>query len=179
MTMNFNPRILVFWATGVFLLLLSMLVNSRLTPFSLYLVLLGPILIMPALSFKSPELILYCFITGISIDALLPQPYWLFVYGLPVIGLLIRSMRSRFRTETSYHSVALAHIANFACIALLCTSQGIYFGEISASMLQILAIVLLSHVILSIVAPWFFSFQRCLFQILNIEYAQENKFSTP
>jgi cell shape-determining protein MreD len=178
MAMNFNSRILIFWATGVFLLLLSMLVNSRLTPFSLYLIVLGPILILPALSFKSSALTLYCFITGISIDALIPQPYWLFVYGLPVIGLLIRSMRSRFRTETSYHSITLAHIANFACIALLSISQGIYFGEISASMSQILAIVLLSHAILSIVTPWFFSFQCCLFQLLGMEHAQEDEFST-
>ena len=134
-------------------------------------------LIMPALSFKTPTLILYSFITGISIDALFPLSYWLFVYGFPVIGLMIRSIRGRFRTETSYHSILLAHIANFACIALLSISQGIYFGQISASLLQILVIILLSHTILCVVAPWFFSFQRCLFQLLDIEHAQKDEFS--
>ena len=88
-------------------------------------------------------------------------------------------MRSRFRTETSYHSVLLAHIANFICIALLSVSLGIYFEQISASLLQILAIALLSHAILCVIAPWFFSFQRCLLQLLNVEHAQEDEFSAP
>jgi hypothetical protein len=175
--MPFDSRVPVFFAASLFLFLLSMMVNSRLAPFSLYLILIGPMLIMPALSLKSPALILYSFITGISIDALLPQPYWLFIYGLPAISLLIRSMRSHFRTETSYRYVLLAHIANFSCIGLLTISQGIYLGQFSVSLLQILAIILLSHTILSIVAPWFFSFERLLFQILNIEHAQEDDFS--
>ncbi|MGK0310038.1 MAG: cell shape-determining protein MreD [Lentimonas sp.] len=154
-----------------------MLVNSRLAPFSLYLLLLGPMLVIPALSFKSPSLILCSFITGLSIDALLPQPYGLFVYGLPVIGLLVRSIRSHFRTETSYRFVLLAHMANLACIVLLSVSQGIYFGQISASLIQILVITLLSHTMLCIVAPWFFSFERLLLQFLNIEHAHEDEFS--
>ncbi len=177
--MNFDARIPIFWAASISLLLLSMLVNSRLAPLSLYLILLGPIIVMPALSLKSPVLIFYGFITGVSIDALLPPPYGLFVYGLPAIGLLIRSIRSRFRTETSYRSVLLAHIANFTCIALLSVSQGIYFGQISASLLQILVITLLSHATLCIVAPWFFSFQRCLLQLLDVEHIQEDEFSAP
>ena len=90
---------------------------------------------------------------------------------------MIRSIRSHFRTETSYRFVLLAHIANLASIALLCASQGVYFGQFSASLIQILSIVLLSHIILCAVAPWFFSFERLLFELLKIEYAHEDEFS--
>ena len=176
--MHFDTRIPVFWAVSLLLILLSMMVNSKLASFSLYLILLGPVLIMPALSFKSSPLILYTFITGITIDALLPLPFWLFVYGLPVIGLLIRSIRSHFRTETSHRRFLLAHIANFACITLLSISQSIYFGQIIPSLVQIGVIILLSHTILCVIAPWFFSFERLIFQLLDIEYAHENELST-
>lgn len=175
--MYLDLRILVFWAANLLLFLLTMLVNSKLSPFSLYIILLGPMLVLPALRFKYPSLILCSFITGLSLDALLPQPYWLFVYSFPVIALLIRSIRSHFRTETSYRFVFLAHIANLASIVLLCVSQGIYFRQFSASLMQIFSIILLSHIVLCVVAPWFFSFERLVFQLLKIEYANEDEFS--
>ena len=175
--MHFNSRIPIFFAANLVLFFLSMLVNSRLAPFSLYLILLGPMLVMPALYFKYPSLVLCSFITGLSIDAMLPQPYWLFVYGLPAIGLFIRSIRSHFRTETSYRFILLAHIANFACIVLLCVSQAIHLGQLSVPLTQILAIILLSHTILPFIAPWFFSFERMLFTLLKTDYAHEDELS--
>ena len=175
--MHFDSRILLFWAASLFLFLLTMLVNSRLAGLSLYLILIGPMLIMPALKLQSPALILYCLITGLSIDALLPQNYWLFIFGLPFIGLIIRSIRGYFRTEASYRLVLLAHIANLACILLLSIYQGVHHGQIVASLPQIVAIITLSHTILFIVAPWFFSFERILFHLLNIEFAQDDELS--
>lgn len=175
--MHLDLRILVFWAANLVLFFLTILVNSRLTPFSLYLVLLGPMLILPALYFRSPSLILCSFITGLSIDALLPLPYWLFVYGFPVISLMVRSIRSHFRTESNYRLLLLAHIANFACITLLSISQGIYWGQLSASLAQVLAIFSISHVTLTLVTSWFFSFEHSLFRLLNMEHAYEDEFS--
>ena len=177
--MHIDTRIPVFWAANLLLFLLTMLVNSGLAPFSLYLILLGPMLVLPALYLKSPSLILFSFITGLSIDALLPLPYWLFVYGFPFIGLLIRSIRSHFRTETGYRSVLLAHIANLTSTGLLCVSQCIYFRQFSNSLIQITSIVLLSHVLLHFVTSWFFSFERSLFQLLNIEHVNEDTLSAP
>ena len=89
----------------------------------------------------------------------------------------MRSIRRHFRTETSYRFVLMAHIANFACIILLCVSQGIYFEQLSVPLVQILAIILVSHTILSIITPWFFSFERLLFRLLKIEYAHEDELS--
>ena len=176
--MYFDMRILVFWAANLLLFFLSAMVNSSLAPFSLYLILLGPMLVLPALYFKYPSLMLCSFITGLSIDALLPTPYWFFVYGLPAIALFIRYIRGHFRTENSYRFILLAHIANLATIVSLSLSQGIYFGQISTSLVQVLAITLLSHAILPIVASWFFSFERLLFQLLDIGHANEDEFST-
>ncbi len=174
--MHFDSRIVVFWASNLLLFLLTMLVNSRLAPFSFYLILLGPMLILPAVYFKSTSLVFFSFLTGLFIDAILPQPYWLFIYGFPIIGLLIRRLRSNFRTETSYRFILLAHIANLACIILLSVSQFIYTGQFSASLMQVLIICLLSHVILVAVAPWFFSFERFLLQLLHLEYTHEDEF---
>ena len=177
--MNFDARILVFWAANLLLMLLTMLVNSRLTPYSLYLILLGPALILPALYLKSPSLIFLCFITGLSVDALLPKPYWLFVYGFPLIGLLIQSIRSHFRTETSYRFMLLTHIANLACIALISVSQAIYCSQSFDSLILLIPIILLSHLLLHVVAPWFFSFERLLLELLSMEHADQDTFLKP
>lgn len=175
--MYFDSRIFVFWASNCLLFVLSRMINSELAPFSLYLILLGPMLVLPALYFKYPSLIFCSFITGLSVDSLLPQPFWIFVYAFPVIALLIRFIRSHFRTETSYRFILLAHIANLACIALLSIRQGIHFGELFASLNQLVAIILLSHVILHLVTPWFFDFENLLIRLLKVEHAYEDQFS--
>ncbi len=177
--MHFDSRIPAFWVANLLLFLLAMLVNSRLAPYSLYLILLGPMLILPALYLKSPPLVLLYFVTGLSVDALLPQPYWLFIYGFPLIGLFIRSIRGHFRTETTYRFTLLAHIANFICIALMFAGQTIHLGQFRDSLAQLGSIVLLSHLSLYIVAPWFFSFERLLFQLLGMEHAYQDEFLEP
>jgi len=164
---------------NLLLFFLTMLVNSKLTPISLYAILLGPMVILPAVSFKSPSLILCCMLTGLSIDAMMPGAYGVLVFGLPIIGLVIRSVRNHFRMGTSYHFVLLAHISNFACIALISVSQGIYTGHLLASSVQIVAIGLLSHTILFAVAPWFFSFERCILQLISRDYANQDEFLEP
>lgn len=175
--MHFESRITVFWATNLLLLLLTMMVNSRLAPYSLYLILLGPILVLPALYLKSPSLVLLCFVTGLSTDALLSQPYWLFTYGFPFIGLFIRSIRSHFRTEASYRFLLLTHIANILCLALIYVSQSIYFGQFSDSLIQVISISFLSHLLLCIVTPWFLNFQRLMLRLFSMEHAYQDEFS--
>ncbi len=175
--MHFDSRIPILWLSNLLLLLLTMMVNSRLAPYSLYLILPGLMLILPALYLKSPSLIVLCFITGISIDSLLPQPHWIFTYGFPFIGLLIRSIRSHFRTEKSYRFLMLAHIANFSCLALIYLSQGIVFGQFYDSLAPITFMGLLSHLILCLIAPWFFNFQRMMLGLFHMEHAYQDEFS--
>lgn len=177
--MHFDSRTLIFWAANLLLFFLTMLVNSRLAPLSLYLILLGPMLVLPAVYLKAPSLVLCCFITGLFIDALLPQNFWLFIYGLPIIGLVIQSLRSIFRTETSYRFVLLAQVANFACIVLLTITQSIRTGHLLASLPQISVIFILSHLILLAVTPWFLNFERFLFRFLNMEHAYQDEFLKP
>ena len=174
--MHFDSRIPVFWAANLLLFFLTMLVNSRLAPYSLYLILLGPMLVLPALYLKFPSFLLLCFITGLSVDALLPQIYWLFTYSFPLVGLFIRLIRSHFRTETTYHFTLLAHIPNLACIVLIFTSQAIYLGQFYDSLIQLGCITLLSHLLLYVVANWFFSFERLLLELLNMEHAYQDEF---
>ena len=173
--MHLDTRIYVLSATNALLFILSMLVNSRLAPFSLYLILFGLMLILPAIYFKYPSLIACSCLSGLFVDALLPQPYWLFIYGFPAVSLLLRSIRGHFRTETSYRFVSMAHIANILCILLLCFGQMIYLRQFAVG-IQILAIILLSHLVLPLVAPWFFNFERSLLRILKIEHPHEEEF---
>lgn len=177
--MHFDSRTLIFWAANLLLFFLTMLVNSRLAPFSYYLILLGPMLILPAIYLKTPSLVLCCFITGLSVDALMPQDYWLFVYGLPVIGLVIQALRSAFRTEESYRFILLAQVANFACIVLIIMTQSIHTGHFFDSLPQISVIFVLSHLLLLAITPWFLSFERFLFRLLNMEHAYQDEFLKP
>ena len=174
--MRIDPRIYVLFTANALLFILSMLVNSRLAPFSLYLILFGLMLILPAIYFKYTSLIVCSFISGLFVDALLPQPYWLFAYGFPVVSLFIRSIRRHFRTETSYRFVSLAHIANSLCILLLCLGQMVYLHRFAVG-IPVLTILLLSHLVLPLLAPWFFNFERSLLQILNVDHPHEEEFS--
>ena len=175
--MYVDPRIYLLVIANSFFFLLTMLVNARLAPFSLHLIMLGPMLILPALYFKYPSLILCSFLSGLVVDALLPQNIWLFTYGFPVISLFIRFIRSHFRAEPSYRFVSLAHIANGLCILLLSVTQVIHFQKLSAVGLQVLVIILLSHIVLTVTAPWFFNLERSLLRLFNIEHSGQDEFS--
>lgn len=176
MRIHFDPRIPVFWLASLLLFFLTLMVNSKLTPFSFYIFLIGPMLILPALHLKSTHLIQFSLLLGISIDATLPHPYWIFSYGLPIICLAIRSIKGHFRVEDSYRFILLAHFSNFACIVLLVAGQCFYLGLLGNSIAQVLALFALSHLMLILVAPWFFSFERLLLQLMNVEPAYEDRF---
>lgn len=172
--MTFDPRSLLLFGTNALLLFLVLLVNSALASWSLYLLLLGPMVILPALYLRFRDLYLCLLVTGLWIDAALPSHFGLFTATFLSCGTIIYMVRVRFRAEQNYHPLILAHVCNFACIILLTLTGGLkYFSE-SWFWIQVVITTSISHLLLCFIAPWFFNLNRLLFQICRLETEPED-----
>jgi cell shape-determining protein MreD len=167
--MFLDPRVIILFGTNALLLFLSLLVNSSLASFSLYLVLLGPMLVLPALYLNHRSFFLCILTSGLWVDAALPATFGLFTCGFLVLGTLISLARIRFRAEHNYHPILLAHAANLFCIALLTIAAGQNHFSMPAFWVQVLLTTLISHVALLVVAPWFFNLERLLFELCHVD----------
>lgn len=172
--MPFDPRSLLLFGTNALLLFLVLLVNSALAHWSLYLVLLGPIIILPALYLRLRSSFVCLFLSGLWVDAALPSSFGLFTGAFLTCGTVIYMMRIRFRAENNYHPLLLAHACNLACISLLTLTEGSgYFSE-AWFWIQVVSTTALSHLLLCFIAPWFFNLNRSLFQICRLETEPED-----
>jgi cell shape-determining protein MreD len=167
--MFLDPRVIILFAANALLLFLCLLINSSLASLSLYLVLMGPMLVLPALYLNHRSFFLCTLLTGLWVDAALPSAFGLFTCGFLAMGTLIAAARMRFRAEHNYHPILLAHATNFTCIMLLTVSEGLAYISSPAFWLHVLVTTLLSHVVLLIIAPWFFNLERLLFEICHVD----------
>lgn len=167
--MLLDPRILILFAANALLLFLCLLVNSSLAPYSLCLVLLGPMLVLPALYLNHRSFFICTLASGLWVDAALPSTFGLFTCGFMVLGTGITAARMRFRAEHNYHPNLLAHAVNLGCIGLLTLSEGLTLLSSPAFWTQLLTTLLLSHAALLIVAPWFFHLERLLFELCHVD----------
>ena len=151
--MRLDPRILILFAANALLLFLSLLVNSSLASLSVYLVLLGPMLVLPALYLHHRSLTACMLLSGLWVDAALPAPFGLFSCGFVILGSAISVARIRFRAEHNYHPILLAHAVNLCCIALLTLATGTAHFAMPAFWLQALLTTLLSHACLLYTSP--------------------------
>jgi cell shape-determining protein MreD len=172
--MLIDPRTLILFGSNALLLYLTLLVNSSLAAWSLHLLLLGPMLVLPTLYLSHRSSFLCIFITGLWVDAALPVPYGLFTIGFLIAGMLISLIRGRFRAEQNYHPVLLTHSTNLFFIVLLTFTMGRGNLSDSAFWIQVFLTSLLSHLALLIVAPWFFNLERLLFEICHLEIEPED-----
>jgi cell shape-determining protein MreD len=125
--MFLDPRVIILFAANALLLFLCLLLNSSLASLSLYCVLLGPMLVLPALYLNHRSFFLCTLLTGLWIDAALPSTFGLFTCGFLTMGTLIAWARIRFRAEHNYHPILLAHLTNVCCIVLLTLSEGLQY----------------------------------------------------
>ena len=167
--MLLDPRAIILFGANAVLLYLSLLVNSSLASLSLYLVLLGPMLVLPALYLSQRSLLLCALLSGLWVDAALPSSFGLFTAAFLALSTLISLARIRFRAEQNYHPILLAHAVNLCCIALLTGATGTGHLTMPAFWLQVLLTTVLSHIVLLVVAPWFFNFERLLFELCHAE----------
>lgn len=172
--MLLDPRAILMFGANVLLLYLTLLVNSALAGWSIYLLLLGPMLVFPALYLRHQSYFICTLGTGLWVDAALPAPFGLFTIGFLFAGAFVFQMRIRFRAEHNYHPVVLAHGLNFFCILLVTVAMGIAYFSSAAFWLQVVVTSLLSHLVLLGVAPWFFNFERMLFALCHLDTEPED-----
>lgn len=172
--MLLDPRIIIMFAANVLLLYLNMLVNSALSEWSLYIVVFGPMVVLPAIFLRHRSFLICTLLTGLWVDAALPTPYGLLTLGFLTAGTVIFQVRFRFRTEHNYHPILLSHTCNFFCIVLLILSMGTQHLTTSSFWIQIALTFVLSHITLLAVAPWFFNLHRSLFELCRLDTEPED-----
>jgi hypothetical protein len=172
--MLLDPRIIIMFGANVLLLYLTLLVNSALSNWSLYLVLLGPMVVLPAIFLRHRSYVLCTLLTGLWVDAALPTSFGLITLGFLAAGAFIFQIRFRFRAEHNYHPILLAHACNFFAIALITIASGVGNLLVSAFWIQVILTSLISHLTLLVVAPWFFNLQRTLFELCHLDTEPED-----
>ena len=167
--MFLDPRAILLFAANALFLYLTMLVNSAIAGWSIYLLMLGPMLVFPVLYLRHQSYFICTLLTGLWVDAALPSDFGLFTVGFLFVGAFIFQIRIRFRTESNYHLIFLAHGVNFFCILLVTIAMGSAYITSPGFWLQVFVTSLASHLVLLIVVPWFFNFERMLFTLFRLE----------
>lgn len=172
--MFLDPRALFMFAANALLLHLMLMVDSALAAWSLYLFLLGPMVVLPPLYLR-PRTYLWCLLlSGLWVDAALPAAFGLFTVSFLVAGTWIAALKVRFRAEHNYHPALLAHIVNAALVLVLTVIEAGRTGGLAAGWLPIGTTLLLSHLVLLVVAPWFFELQRTVFGLFRLDTEPED-----
>lgn len=166
--MRFDSRIILFFGCNALLLFLAQRVSSALSGQMLQLILLGPMVVMPALYLRHGAFFVCTALTGLWVDATSPVPFGFYMTVFLACGTAIFQMRIRFRAEHNYHPILIAHVANAAAIAAMVLFLG---GQkfVFDYWLQVGITAALSHLVLLGVAPWFFDLQRLFLELLNLE----------
>jgi hypothetical protein len=172
--MFLDPRAILFFGANALFLYLMMLVNSALVGWSIYLLILGPMLVFPVLYLRHQSYFICTLLTGLWVDAALPSGFGLFTVGFLFAGAFTFQMRIRFRAESNYHLTILAHGVNFFCILSVTIAMGSAYITSLGFWLQVLVTSLASHLVLLIVASWFFNFERMLFTLCRLEPEPED-----
>lgn len=172
--MLLDPRAILLFGANALLLFLMLLVNSALAPWPLYLFVLGPMVVLPALYLRHQSYFICTFFSGLWVDAALPTPFGLFTAGFLLTGACIFTLRIRFRAEHNYHPILIGHGLNLFYIAVLSLSAGQPEWGSSAFWIQVATIALASHLALLFVAPWFLNFERMLFRLFRLDVEPED-----
>lgn len=172
--MLLDPRILIMFGANALLLYLSCLVNSTLAALPCYLILFGPMLVLPSLYMRHRSYFLCTLLSGLWVDAALPSTFGFFTISFLIAGALICFARIRFRAEHNYHPILLAHASNAFFILLLTLSADFELLKLSNYWIQVVFSLLLSHLALFLIAPWFFNLQRLLLELFHFDSQPED-----
>jgi hypothetical protein len=151
-----------------------LIVNSGISISALNLFVLGPIYILPPLYLRADHFFITAILSGLWVDASLPTPFGFFTLSILSIGTLILLTRLRFRAGKNFHPCLLAHGTNiliFSILTLYYSQQTNHLRELLSSSLIELT---LSHIVLIVVAPWFFNLQRLFFTIFDSKTEPES-----
>lgn len=167
--MPIDARIFVFLGANMLLFYLAQLANNSLASAGIYLLLLGPMPVMPALFLRGRTAFICMILTGLWIDAACPLPFGFFTTLFLCTGSFISLLRHRLRAEHSYHPYILAHCFNLGCILLLSLTQGADNYLVLDLWIQTVLVILISSLVLLVVTPWFFRFQHMLIALFHLD----------
>lgn len=158
-------RLLLLFGCNLVLFFLSGLINHALSGLPIYWLLVGPMLILPAAYLSYKGMLLCLLLTGLWIDASIPNQFGgFFTFNLLIIGSLLYRHRKRFHFEHNFHPIMLAMAANaYFIVALSIWTLWHSSWNLEFAILALISLVA-SQLILPLLAIWFFSFQRCLIQ---------------
>ncbi len=172
--MPIDSRIFVFLGANGVLFYLAQLVNNSLSGLGLYLLFLGPMIVMPGLYLRFRSAFIGILLTGLWVDAACPVPFGLFTITFLSAGTLTGMLRHRLRPRQSHHPYILTHLFNAGCIVILTASKGLsnYFSV--ELWIQTLLTLTISSLCLTFLAPWFFRFQRMLIDLFQLDPEPED-----
>jgi hypothetical protein len=172
--MLLDQRAIIMFGANALLIYLSQLINSAMSVWPVYLFLLGPMVVLPALYLRHQSYFICTLITGFWVDATLGAPFGFFTSLFLVAGAFMFSIRIRVRPEHNYHPILLAHLLNLFFIAALTLGTGREYFGVASFWIQVLTTLFCSHLALLVVAPWFFNLERQLFEICHLETEPED-----
>lgn len=172
--MFLDPRAIIMLGANALLIYLTQLINSATAAWPVYLLLLGPMVVLPALYLRHQSYFICVLLTGFWVDATFRVSFGFFTSLFLFVGAIIFSVRIRFRAEQNYHPILLAHGVNFFLLVALTIATGRDYFSIPSFWTQVLMTLFCSHLALLMVAPWFFNFERMLFRICHVETEPED-----
>ena len=172
--MYFDPRSLLFFGANALLLQLMLLLGSALSPWSVFPVLLGPMIIFPALYMRHSGYFFCTLCTGFWVDAALPVSFGLLTSVFLAIGAVTFFLRKRFRAEENHHPALLAHTANLIILIVLALNFAVGASSLFDFWIQTMLCAGLSHLLLLAIAPWFFNLQRLLIEMFHLDNKPED-----
>jgi len=172
--MLLDPRAIIMFGANALLLFLMQMVNSAMAAWPPYLFILGPMIVLPALYLRHQSYFLCMLLSGLWVDASMGGPFGFFTTLFLMAGALIFTFRIRFRAEHNYHPILLGHVTNIFLILSISIFWGGDLLNISSYWIQILSTIFFSHLAMLVVAPWFYSLERQLFQICRVETEPED-----
>jgi rod shape-determining protein MreD len=150
------------------------MLGSVLSPWSIFPVLLGPMIIFPVLYMRHSGYFLCTLCSGLWVDAALPVSFGLLTSVFLTIGAITFALRKRFRAEENHHPALLAQAANLIILLTLAATYAAEASNLFDFWIQTLFCLGLSQGLLLVVSPWFFNFQRLLIEMLHLDNKPED-----
>ncbi len=166
-------RLLIILAANFLLLWLVISVNLTLSAWQFTLSLPALFVVFPALNFKPAPAVIAALVTGFLFDAAYPVPFGLHALLFSLATGALLQVRRRLHREKPAHRLYLTHALN----AVLVVAFSLYMGrEFLFSLpywIRVASDLVLAHLLLLLVAPWFFSLQFHSLEGLGIQIYQD------
>lgn len=162
--MYFDLRFLLMAGVNALMLYAYQLLNDALAPWSVYLCLIGPLIVVPVFYLGFRGAILCALITGLLLTAAYPISLQWTLPVVLILNLLVFLNRHRYQRESVWQIVVLSLVINTLWLFWLVVSQA-HAGMAWGRMLLDLA---LSEIAVVGVALWVHTLQRTVLSVFRM-----------